>query len=44
VCKYIFIHASLSCPNTSEMCSIWWDLIIEQFPVELYAELSECDE
>jgi hypothetical protein len=26
------------------MCSIWWDLIIEQFPVELYAELSECDE
>jgi hypothetical protein len=44
VCKYIFIHASLSFPNTSKMCSIWWDLIIEQFPVELYAELSECNE
>ena len=26
------------------MCSIWWDLIIEIVPVELYAELSECDE
>lgn len=44
VCKDIFIHASLSCPSTSEMSSIWWDLLIEQFPVELYAELSECDE
>lgn len=44
VCKDIFIHASLSCPSTSEMCSIWWDLIIEKFPVELYAELSEYDE
>ena len=29
VCKYIYIHASLSCPNTSELCSIWWNLIIE---------------
>ena len=28
----------------SEMCSIWWDLLIEKFPLDLYAELSECEE
>ena len=44
VCKDIFIHASFSCPSTSDMCSNWWDLLIEKFPVYLYVELSECDE
>jgi hypothetical protein len=34
----------LVAPSTSEMCSIWWDLIIEKFPVEVNAELNECDE
>ena len=42
--KYFFIHMSLTSQCTSPMCSIWCDLVIENFPVEQYVELKKCDD
>ena len=39
----IRIHARIDCTIKSPLLDIWWDLLID-LPLELYVELSECDD
>ena len=40
----VFVHACFGCTCTSNMHSTWMGLIIENFCLDLYVELSECDD
>ena len=39
----IFVHACCSCPSTQVLQEAWWDMMIEQFNLDLYVEISQYD-
>ena len=40
----IFVHVCYNCQYSVEIQIIWWDLIIENFCLELYVELSSYED
>ena len=40
----VYVHACCSCICTLELRELWWGIIIENFPLQLYSELSEYDD
>ena len=42
--KEIFVHVCCICSHTFEIRDIWWDMIIENFTLDLYTELSGLDD
>ena len=39
----LIVHACVSCQGTQDLRNEWWDIIIENFPLKFYVELSELD-
>ncbi|CAG2254224.1 unnamed protein product [Mytilus edulis] len=42
--KDVYVHACCNCPSTNEQCEVWWDILSNNFPVQLYCELSMYDD
>ena len=40
----VYVHACCNCTGTFEYRELWWNIIVENFPVQLFVEFSECDE
>lgn len=40
----LYVHICCSCPGTMILQDTWWDIIIENFPLELFVELYEKDD
>ena len=40
----VYVHACCSCICTTGLHDLWWDMIIENFSLQLYCDLSEYDD
>ena len=40
----IYVNACCNCSSTKNLQNLWWDFIIEKFPVEIFIELYSYDE
>lgn len=42
--KDVYVHACCNCPSTNAQREVWWDILSDNFPVQLYCELNMYDD